>query len=105
MEYRLDITPRGSVTAVSVSQGDTGREIIFRLFNGPEELTLTDEAVSFISENRAIEDCTIRDGRAVLQTSEDMTANPGQYRAKLKLVTADGEINSAGFILEVEKRP
>ena len=107
MEYRLNLIPEGAVTVIRASQGDTEeRSFTFQLYAGKDLYALSaGEVVSFLQENGATADCTIVDGKAVLECFAAMTDEPGQFRCNLAIQTTGGVIHSAGFILEVEKRP
>ena len=108
MRYQISMIPKATVTRCGVSQGDTSlRKFEFELMQGAEMIALEGtETVEFIQSNGARHTCTIEQGRALLDAYEDMTAEPGSYRCKLKITeTGGGIIYSAAFILEVEKRP
>lgn len=108
MRYQINIEPQGTVTRVGVSQGDTSlRKFEFELIHDGEMIPLeTTQSAEFIQANGSRHLCEIEQGRAFLDAYEDMTAEAGSFRSKLKITdTNGGTIYSAAFILEVEKRP
>lgn len=108
MRYQISMIPKEAVTRCGVSQGDTSlRKFEFELMQGSQMIALNGtETVEFIQSNGSRHTCTIEQGRAYLDAYEDMTAEAGSFRSKLKITDTDGGIiYSAAFTLEVEKRP
>lgn len=105
MMYTINLIPRMTVTVIPVSQEDTSlRRFQFRLQYDGADYVLTDETVELIMSNGATHPCTIEDGMAVLDAYADMTAEPGRFRSKLKIVDAGGGILfSAAFIIQIEE--
>lgn len=106
MKYIIDMIPQRIATEIPVSQGDTSlRRFEFILIAGGNQIALSaTETAEFTQENGARHNCIIEDGKAILDAYEDMTANAGQYRCKLKITEAGGGvIHSAAFILKVEE--
>ena len=104
MQYMINLIPQQRVTVIRCSEDDTSmRRFVFQLMVGSSEYALTDETVTYIQSNGAEHECTIEDGMAVLDAYADMTADPGAYRAKIKIEDSGGGIlYSAAFVLEVE---
>lgn len=104
MIYKVNLIPQQRVTVIRCSEDDTAlRRFVFQLMVGSSEYALTDETVTYIQSNGSEHECTIEDGLAVLDAYADMTADPGAYRAKIKIEDSGGGIlYSAAFILEVE---
>lgn len=108
MQYKIDMIPQEIATVVPVSQGDTSlRRFEFVITSAGEQIALSaTETAEFTQENGARHNCTIQDGKAILDAYADMTANAGQYRCKIKITeTGGGVISSAAFILRVEEAP
>lgn len=106
MEYKIDMIPQETATVIPVSQGDTSlRRFEFILTDGGNQIALSGtETAEFTQENGARHNCTIQNGKAILDAYADMTANAGQYRCKLKITeSGGGVINSAAFVLKVEE--
>ena len=104
MQYMINLIPQQRVTVIRCSEDDTTlRRFVFQLMVGSSEYALTDETVTYIQSNGAEHECTIENGMAVLDAYADMTADPGAYRAKIKIEDSGGGIlYSAAFVLEVE---
>lgn len=104
MQYMINLIPQQRVTVIRCSEDDTSlRRFVFQLMVGSSEYALTDETVTYIQSNGAEHECTIENGMAVLDACADMTADPGAYRAKIKIEDSGGGIlYSAAFVLEVE---
>lgn len=104
MNCTIDLIPRESVRYYRVSQGDRSvRRFVFSLKIGAADYALTDESVEYTQSNGARHACRIENGAAVLDAYEDMTGEPGVYRARLKITDSGaGILYTAAFILEVE---
>ncbi len=101
---KIEMIPRKRVVKIYASQYDTGaRKFEFELIHNGEAYPLTTETVTFVMPTGVEHDCTISNGRAVLDCYADMTAEAGVYRCKLRVTdTNGGVLNTAVVFMKVE---
>ncbi len=107
--YQIDMTPSGAPVIVHVSQYDVeARTLVFELFNGGIAYTPSGGAVVAIRGTKPDEtvfmyNMTVSGATASIDIQQQMALVAGDVPCEIRVTDTDGTVNSANFILRVEK--
>lgn len=95
---------------VKVSQGDVGRILSFKIFDGAFAFTPAQGSTVTITGTKPsglgfTETCTLSGNTATVSTTLDMTQESGDMLAELRIANGSASIGSVNFVLSVERAP
>ena len=99
-----------NITRVDVSQGDTGRTLVFKLYDGLIPFTPpTGSTVTIVGRKPSglgfSETCTVSGNTAVIDTTLAMTQEAGKFPVELRIESDTRSIGTANFMMHVEPSP
>ena len=107
-EYTLDMTPGGMPVIVHMSQYDSDFQLIFHLYSRNGTLTIEDGTTAAIrgtkTDNHGYSvDATLSGQDVIVAGDQQMTAAAGPNIFELTLYKDGKELNTANFIIRVER--
>jgi len=99
-----------NITRVDVSQGDTGRTLAFKLYDGLVPFTPpTGSTVTIVGRKPSGlgfgETCTVSGNTAAVNTTLAMTQESGKFPVELRIESDTRSIGTANFVMHVEPSP